>query len=438
MIHPFPHCPASSILHRFPASCPRGSFSTITQLPIASMGSASKSGVLPRDVMQWTDRVQALGLGNLSIHDADTHFSGSTIDERKFLLLRIIWLEKKSEHMLYKNPAPWISDEYFTKSRESLSKPMIATAWKNYLASISKSRETLTKEAFAGLGTFSLVRYHQLQTLEPDHSFTDEGRPKLDFTPVGHRTRLRLQTAAPVTPTRPSAHPTFADQFQELNISESPGSPDTEPSVSVSSSGLDTSSPFLDPDIQAKATEDEQIVNTALILFLNALTIHFPALAADWTLHRRAFRCFDQNNKKIYEARVDGVLRRKTNKEPLVILEVKPYLRDSKKNEIRMQESAQMAAWVNEMPPLSKQDKYHRLLISQDRHEVYLSFVEFDQSYVHYIKQRAPPSTTASGPQPSHLKMQEYGEFDTGNRTHMQSLGELVLAYALQACARTS
>src|SRR5947207_3451653 len=35
------------------------------------------------------------------------------------------------------------------------------------------------------------------------------------------------------------------------------------------------------------AANDEQIVNTALILFLNTVTMHHPAVRADWTLQDR-------------------------------------------------------------------------------------------------------------------------------------------------------
>jgi hypothetical protein len=53
-------------------------------------------------------------------------------------------------------------------------------------------------------------------------------------------------------------------------------------------------------------TKDEQIVNAALILFLNALTIHFP-LFNDWTLHRRAFTVDFRTAS--FEARTDGYLQ---------------------------------------------------------------------------------------------------------------------------------
>ena len=50
-------------------------------------------------------------------------------------------------------------------------------------------------------------------------------------------------------------------------------------------------------------TKDEQIVNTALLLFLSTTTIHHPGVKLDWSLERRAFKF-----SKLFKANVDGVL----------------------------------------------------------------------------------------------------------------------------------
>lgn len=89
-------------------------------------------------------------------------------------------------------------------------------------------------------------------------------------------------------------------------------------------------------------TRDEQIVNTALINFLDALTIHF-SFSSNWTLHRKAFTAtFDDAR---FEARTDGYLDDAYGS-PSVIIEVKPMIRERKLVAIQMQESAQMVAWL--------------------------------------------------------------------------------------------
>ncbi|KAJ5517324.1 hypothetical protein N7527_008884 [Penicillium freii] len=62
----------------------------------------------------------------------------------------------------------------------------------------------------------------------------------------------------------------------------------------------------------------------------------------------------------------------------MAIVEVKPFPRDTDPNDsIRMQESAQMAAWICQHPPtpaeLTSGSKFSRLLVSQDRHHIYLT-----------------------------------------------------------------
>ncbi|KAI1177955.1 hypothetical protein F4777DRAFT_539861 [Nemania sp. FL0916] len=67
-------------------------------------------------------------------------------------------------------------------------------------------------------------------------------------------------------------------------------------------------------------------------------------------MERKAFKVLDSGFGKVYEARVDGYLRRRADGEPLAIVEVKPFNRKAKHTEIRMQESAQMAARVCQHP----------------------------------------------------------------------------------------
>jgi hypothetical protein len=70
-------------------------------------------------------------------------------------------------------------------------------------------------------------------------------------------------------------------------------------------------------------TKDEQIVNTALIVLLNALTTHFD-FYSNWTLHRKPFTATFENAQ--FEARTDGYLDSPGGK-TRVIIEVKPVLR---------------------------------------------------------------------------------------------------------------
>ncbi|KAF2969049.1 hypothetical protein GQX73_g4471 [Xylaria multiplex] len=183
-----------------------------------------------------------------------------------------------------------------------------------------------------------------------------------------------------------------------------------EPSPAVSTPGFrDWLSPDGPPDgsycegsISYKAAGDEQIVNTALILYLNALAFCCSQTPGNWTPRRKAF-----------------VLRVEA------IVEVKPYTRKSKSVRIGMQEAAQMAAWIASDPPHRREGaEYSRVLISQDYEEIYIIIAKFDRDYVDYIRGKPFEKT-------SFLKMQAYGPFITGDYDQMSCLGHLLLAFMI-------
>ncbi|KAI0810311.1 hypothetical protein GGR55DRAFT_646127 [Xylaria sp. FL0064] len=392
---------------------------------------------LPETHSDWSFNVQKLGLTGKSIHEAGSVSSGSRFGLGEFLLLRILWPEENKArqlYLMYQNTKPLEEVKVF------LDGGVVKTIWSNYLQSTLKSKEHLAKEGYAGLGTFSLVRYHQLQSQHWKFGNGDT-RSKVDFSPpISSRTRSQT-SGIPTTPTRAPKGLDIEDPLAALTLDDAPASSHSTQHSTSSSGSLSTppgqGDNYYPPGALSEAIEDEQIVNTALIEYLNALAIHHPQLEADWTLHRLPLVARNiRTGAKTYEARIDGYLRRRRDNAPLVILEVKPHRRLAKEAEIRMQEGAQMAAWISQYPPRNLEDmrqknyRERRLLISQDRDDIYLTFAEFDASYVDYIRHRS--NTT------SFLTMNEYGPFSVGNKDSMKELGELVLVLALRACKEMS
>ena len=186
--------------------------------------------------------------------------------------------------------------------------------------------------------------------------------PKLDFSSI----RTRSQTSAsraqerddPVTPTNSPknarAHKvsSLADEadfdFKGLSIDDDDEVPNQLYISPFTPLTGELSHAF-------KSISDEQIINMALLLYLQALLIHFYGIGADWTPERRALIVRKNDGQKVYEARVDGFLRyQRDEKTPIMaIVEVKPSTRDPEigVNPTRMQESAQMAAWICQHPP---------------------------------------------------------------------------------------
>lgn len=181
---------------------------------------------------------------------------------------------------------------------------------------------------------------------------------KFMFTPVALRTRLSTRSCAepPASPTPGPKEPTTDSKVIGAWIKDfDPETPmrkltlESPESARLGSQSSDPSS-FISPAPVAaglSAVEDEQIVNTALVMFLRALTMHFK-VQAHWSLKRQRF-VFGEKGDKVFEARVDGCLRSSRN-QVKAIIEVKPFLREADPKAIRMQESAQMAAWICNYP----------------------------------------------------------------------------------------
>ncbi|RWA10963.1 hypothetical protein EKO27_g4151 [Xylaria grammica] len=308
---------------------------------------------LPEDVATWKSESESLRWK--SIHEYELACSGSEISREQFLLLRTLWVERSTDQLYAQDRSIWIDDSSFQDARQFLSSSTIAPIWGQFLKSISIHPETLERQGYYGLHTFSLVRYHQAQS--QGLSFEGNDSAKVDMSPIAKRTRNQLQKRA-ADQSSPTPAPKVSDlvpsvvklQLDDGTPDQVPTTPDrTSSRASVGTPG-DVSSPFKDPRV-FKAIQDEQIVNTALIEYLNALAIHCTQLEANWTLHRLPLIARDRAGLKTYEARVDGYLRRREDGQPLAIIEVKPFLRKKKPTAIRMQESAQMASWINQHRP---------------------------------------------------------------------------------------
>ena len=132
--------------------------------------------------------------------------------------------------------------------------------------------------------------------------------------------------------------------------------PDNDKTPSVQSETLSVKSDLhislLTPASSATvhpATKDENIVNTALVVFLQSFSYYLEKrLHVYWTSERKSYTLGVGTNK-CFEARCDGALVGERSHEMRVILEAKPMVRQlgtKKALDICMQESAQMAAWI--------------------------------------------------------------------------------------------
>lgn len=66
--------------------------------------------------------------------------------------------------------------------------------------------------------------------------------------------------------------------------------------------------------------------------------------------------------------------------------------------------------------------------MSQDRHQIFITFADYDSSHVQYLNNKLPLSSARP-----FLKMHEFGPWSTMVRSDMEEVGGILLAIALRA-----
>ncbi|OAA77352.1 hypothetical protein LEL_04175 [Akanthomyces lecanii RCEF 1005] len=192
--------------------------------------------------------------------------------------------------------------------------------------------------------------------------------------------------------------------------------------------------------IDKKSVDDEATVNAALITFANGFPLFGLGGGSNgrWDLYPRPFHVRDASNHEIAvcEARVDGTYR--LGPEIKAIVEVKPFRRFAENDaQITMQEGAQMASWISECPPAQGTDHngtYRRLLVSQDRDDIYFTVCTFSDEYIRYIRREmSQTQMIASRKNKSgFMTMKRQGPYKLGDPTMMRSVSKIILAFCLQ------
>ncbi|MCJ1314310.1 hypothetical protein MMC25_007990 [Agyrium rufum] len=216
-----------------------------------------------------------------------------------------------------------------------------------------------------------------------------------------------------------------------LTINETPNMSIFNHSSAVKGSTYSTN---ISNDIpQPAPSKDEKIVNVALVDFLDAITLSQSALWLDWHIDGESF-VFRLPDMKSFKAVTDGSLKGRVTGRTWAILECKARRR-YRDRWIRMQESCQMASWIRQHFEASKEPTgltnkatYARVLIAQDREEIYIVVAEFEKEYRDYL---LGISKTDFDDPKDFLLMSEYGPYRTDRKDEMEELGYLIYAFAL-------
>ncbi|KAJ5783405.1 uncharacterized protein N7518_009082 [Penicillium psychrosexuale] len=398
---------------------------------------ASERDEIPKTFQEWCDKVTSRDLKKAKLHDKELA-SASKMGFDQFLLLRVIWKTHKRNITNVPDIKYWI--------REAEKKLRSYQSWSTFCDGLGIPEPHITERSGEPSrarpeGNFAIVKYY--------HQEVEKTKPQADpetfDTPIASRTRAKtnpplvrgmkgMTLEDPQTPSRESRKPSgdisydfdnktsppFHSRIFKPEDDESPGSsPSSDPSPP------NTISREMDR-ILYPPTRDEQIVNTALIVFLNALTMHFD-FYSNWTLHRKPFIATFENAQ--FEARTDGYLDSPGGK-TRAIIEVKPVTRKLNMVPIRMQESAQMVAWIKSDDDLAQRTNNLRLHIAQDRHELWVTVAKYEEEYLEYLsdKKAAYPDDTSS-----FLIMNQYGPWDITKKSDMKEIGAILLAITLRA-----
>ncbi|PWY86572.1 hypothetical protein BO94DRAFT_624752 [Aspergillus sclerotioniger CBS 115572] len=369
---------------------------------------------LPGDQGAWDDKVKIEKAENKTIHNIPLT-SASTISDEQYLMLRVLWKEHQFDKL---DVVKFGLGEWNSQAVEMLK---TYSSWTQYCNSFSSDVENE--------GIFALAQFYQKQVaLIPDDL---PFRSNLIISSVAHHIRSRMrglvsgiQKLSFETPTKPPSTPPnppstlgrgSEEELDDSTFEETPP-------------GQRSYGPKELLDLSYPRTKDEQIVNTALVDLLNAFIIPYK-LPVYWTLHRKQFIATFENGH--FEARTDGCLEDRRS-ETYAIVEVKPMLRERESIRIQMQESAEMVAWIKSDPDpdgfLSSCGL--RVLVSQDRHEIFLTFADYGFDYVKYLNNTLGPDE-----KPGFLTMHQFGPWDTTRGGDMKQLGSILLALALRARA---
>ncbi|KAH8429758.1 uncharacterized protein LDX57_007430 [Aspergillus melleus] len=354
---------------------------------------ASTLEVIPSNKLSWTKCATAEGVKDTSINDLTTLNSGSRVTDAQFLTFRVIWPGRKGMEAL-KIPNEEKADEII----EAMN-----PWWQRYIKHMKDGK--LTSPSIQ-LGTFQTVRSNQqkVENALPKASSESESQSTTSETPAETDSRS-------TSPSQLRQRTPAADSF--------------------------------DPEKQWIKTKDEQIVNDAIISYLDVLTLNIPGLGSLCSSER--LRLLFEFKAAQMEARTGGFLGirgKDESKEAFATIEAKAAIRQRSNHHhgVYKEESAQTVLLIAQdskngrfttLPRLQSAHKHQRLPRSQDRHEIFIVIASYDDDYVRYLKKEDPQT-------PSFMVMQEYGPFIIGEYTNMQYLAQFIVGFCLEVNERIS
>ncbi|KAK4133933.1 hypothetical protein BT67DRAFT_449992 [Trichocladium antarcticum] len=365
----------------------------------------------------------------LSILTYKAH-SASKFDETDFIYLKALWRNRSVTEF---HISQHVRAEYVSKAREFVGQRPGPSAEQGQqpVCSLRQSMITFINTVAAPfrpndpvnvqLGAFLVTSWLLEQTKSVNNQGQHVGGDTIKI--VRRSARLKQQKEARAAADREREGASLNQQIEGLTINPRtiPPAPETPASrvIGTTAAMADTHElDVLSPEsmgLEMVRSEDEEIVNSALVNLLAAITLCSGIMSMkgreglQWLPKRQAFSLGSANNT-VCEARTDGVLRNPGSLDcrgPLAILEVKPYKRNWSQAKIEWQEACQMAAWIStslrestaerrRAGSLSTSDntKRRRILISQDYRFLYITVGEWGKGYETHLSGGGPRPVT--------------------------------------------
>lgn len=344
--------------------------------------------LIPNTKSLWVKQAKGLKCDRTTIHELEDQFvtSASEIGDKQYLTLRVLWVRRTTLDC----PAPFKDRE--ARWKEALSFLTENEAWQQYWKDFRATSIDIKTP-----GALSIVRFYQKASYrDPEAIVTNRELRQLrkKVSPISRR-----QAYWSKSDDSDSQGDDGDPQDNDSDSQEDDSDPE-DVKDEVSTTGKMTVGGPYTPIISSRAfvasphtpathalsspAEDEAIVNTAFLLFLQGLCIWHPRLfLADndipqWTMKRlelifnlgeegggnpkkgslkvemnpkerqKGEKRGSVKKKRGWKARTDGFLRLRDK--AVIIIEVKPHLRATRPSDIQKQEGAQMAAWIRACP----------------------------------------------------------------------------------------
>ncbi|KAJ8060119.1 hypothetical protein OCU04_010473 [Sclerotinia nivalis] len=374
---------------------------------------------LPNTIEKWQ-------LSYAHINDKDfknANFeSGSKFKFESAILLRVLHSQTKITIDKSSSSMRWINDSQIFPAARQLQAEMAVRGqyFEPLLRIVKKFSKDVgwTSKDFIDSGCFGtflslLALIERNDTNEED----EESAVKYVTTPVAARTRLQQSQRDPyMTPIKKSTRQlhflgTFTDEM-DLDT------PSTTESIELPPSGEGSVAKYEKARIEV---QDEQIVNQCLINLL--LPISWPlGISGNVDPQRKAY-IFILQGSKAYEARVDGIVTHPNRStDVLGFLEVK---RGHRTNEVRIQEVAQMVAFMNSKNKDNASALQRSWLISMCANQLFITIASCNQPWIEFLgtgeglKEGMPELKSEN-----FLHMKEYGPYNLSKYHHLVSVLE--------------